>query len=164
MIPSVCPSVTTSPAAANGPIDTIFGMGVDIDDRMPIFGKSRSEVKGQGQQSTKNRFLQRRLVTGARFWSIQDRRGSGEVLLAACQLILAACQMLQNDRGLHLEWSANIGRLPEWLARCQMWKKSQAEASRDSAMRGAPLHVYYIQFGQYTHPMGSGWPPWAAGE
>ena len=31
-------------------------------------------------------------------------------------------------------------------------------------MRGAPLHVYYIQFGQYTHPMGSGRPPWAAGE
>ncbi len=26
------------------------------------------------------------------------------------------------------------------------------------------LHVYYIQFGQYTHPMGSGRRPWAAGE
>ncbi len=25
-------------------------------------------------------------------------------------------------------------------------------------MRGVPLHVYYIQFGQYTHPMGSGRP------
>ncbi len=23
---------------------------------------------------------------------------------------------------------------------------------------------YYIHFGQYTHPMGSGRPPWAAGE
>ena len=23
---------------------------------------------------------------------------------------------------------------------------------------------YYIQFGQYTHPMGSGRSPWAAGE
>ncbi len=30
--------------------------------------------------------------------------------------------------------------------------------------RGVPLHVYYIQFGQYTHPMGSARPPWAAGE
>ena len=60
----------------------IFGMGVDIDDRMPIFGKSRS----------------------------------------------------------------------------------QAEASRDSALRGGPLHVYYIQFRQYAYPMGSGRPPRAAGE
>ncbi len=25
-------------------------------------------------------------------------------------------------------------------------------------------HLYYIQFGQYTHPMGSVRPPWAAGE
>ncbi len=31
-------------------------------------------------------------------------------------------------------------------------------------MRGAPLYVYYIQFGQYTHPMGSGRPPWASYE
>ena len=31
-------------------------------------------------------------------------------------------------------------------------------------MRGVRLHIYYIQFGQYTHPMGSGRPPWAAGE
>ena len=162
--PSVCHTVTTSPAAVNRPMDMTFGIKVVIDDHTPIFGKSRSKVKGQGKKSTKNKFLQRRLVTGARFWSLQDRSGSGEVVLAACQLILAACQMLQNDSGLHLEWSANIGRLPEWLARCQIWKKSQGEASRDSAMRGAPLHVYYIQFGQYTHPMDSGRPPWAAGE
>ncbi len=58
----------------------------------------------------------------------------------------------------------NAGRLPSLLARCQIWINSQAEASRDSAMRGAPLHVYYIQLGQYTHPMGSSRPPWAAGE
>ncbi len=51
----------------------IFGMGMDIDDRMPILGKSMSEVKGQGQKSTKKWFLQRLLVTGARFWSIQDQ-------------------------------------------------------------------------------------------
>ncbi len=42
-------------------------------------------------------------------------------------------------------------------------KKSKAEASRDGTMRGAH-HIYYIHFGQYTHPMGSGRPPWAAGE
>ncbi len=39
-----------------------------------------------------------------------------------------------------------------------------AEASRDSAMRGVPLHVYCIHLSQETHPMGSGRPPWAAGE
>ena len=33
-----------------------------------------------------------------------------------------------------------------------------------SIARCVPLYVYYIQFGQYTHPMGSGRPPWAAGE
>ena len=38
----VCSPEITSPAAANGPIDMIFGMALDIDDRMPIFGKSRS--------------------------------------------------------------------------------------------------------------------------
>ena len=33
-------------------------------------------------------------------------------------------------------------------------------------MRGIPLYVYYmyIHFDQYTHPMGSGLPRWAAGE
>ena len=89
----MCHTVTTSPAAANEPMDMIFGVRVDIDDNMPVFGKSRSKVKGQGKKSTKNRFVQRHLVTGARFWSIQDRKGSGEVLLAACQLIwqLAKC-------------------------------------------------------------------------
>ncbi len=47
---------------------------------------------------------------------------------------------------------------------CQILKKSQSEASRDSAMRGVPLHVYYIHLSQYAHPMGSGRPQWAAGE
>ncbi len=41
----VCPSITTAPSVANGPMDMIFGMGMDIDDRMPIFGKSMSKVK-----------------------------------------------------------------------------------------------------------------------
>ena len=31
-------------------------------------------------------------------------------------------------------------------------------------MRGVPLHVYYIYFWQYVHPIGSDRPPWAAGE
>ncbi len=34
----------------------------------------------------------------------------------------------------------------------------------NSVMRGVPLHIYYIQFSQYTHPVGSGRPPWTAGE
>ncbi len=38
------------------------------------------------------------------------------------------------------------------------------EASRDSAMRGVPLHVYYIHVSQYAHPMGSGRLQWTAGE
>ncbi len=90
----VCPPEVTSPPAANGPIDLIFGMGLDIDDRMPIFGKSGSKVKGQGQKSKENGFLQRPLVIAAMFWSTHDRRGSGEVPLAVCQLILATCQKL----------------------------------------------------------------------
>ena len=60
---SVRPSVTTSPAAAKGPTDLIFGMYMEIGDRMTIFGKSRSKVKGQGQISTKNRFLQSLMST-----------------------------------------------------------------------------------------------------
>ena len=68
------------------------------------------------------------------------------------------------DTGLPLERFPNIGRLPLWLARCQILKKSQTEALRGSAMRGVPLHVYYIHFSQCAHPMGSGRPPWAAGE
>ncbi len=32
------------------------------------------------------------------------------------------------------------------------------------SMRGVALHVYCIHFSQYTHPMGSGRSPWAAGE
>ena len=39
-----------------------------------------------------------------------------------------------------------------------------AAANGRMDMRGVPLHVYYIQFGQHTHPMGSGRPPWAAGK
>ncbi len=30
--------------------------------------------------------------------------------------------------------------------------------------RGVGLHVYYIHFGQYIHPIGSDPPLWAAGE
>ncbi len=31
-------------------------------------------------------------------------------------------------------------------------------------MRGVRLHVYYIHFSQYIHPIGSNQPLWAAGE
>ena len=31
-------------------------------------------------------------------------------------------------------------------------------------MRGVPLHIYCIHFSQQTDPMGSGRPPWEAGE
>ncbi len=48
-------TVTTSPAAAAGPMGMIFGMGMDIDNRMPIFGKSGSKVKGQGPKSSKKK-------------------------------------------------------------------------------------------------------------
>ncbi len=58
--------------------------------------------------------------------------------------VLASCQC-----GWH---GAKIGKSP------------RAEASRGSAMRGVDLHIYYIYFGQYVHPIGSNWPPWAAGE
>ncbi len=43
-------------------------------------------------------------------------------------------------------------------------KVPKSPKPKHCAMRGVPLHVYYIQFGQYTQPMGSGRPPWAAGE
>ncbi len=43
-------------------------------------------------------------------------------------------------------------------------KSPRAEASRDSAMRGVPLNVYCMHYGQYAHPMGSGRPQLAAGE
>ncbi len=47
-------------------------------------------------------------------------------------------------------WS-NLSCCSQWTYRHDFW-------------RGAPLHVYYIQFSQYTHPMGSSRPPRAAGE
>ena len=43
---SVRPHEMTSAAAAIGPMDMIFGMGMYIDDRIPIFGKPGSWVKG----------------------------------------------------------------------------------------------------------------------
>ncbi len=72
--------------------------------------------------------------------------------------------MLYDNRGFPVERIGSIGRVPVWLAKCQIRKKSQAEVLRDSAMQGVPLHVYYIHFAQYSHPMGSGRPPLAAGE
>ncbi len=104
------------------------------------------------------------LLTEVRYGVSWDQGGSGGVPLAACQLFLASCQMLKENGGFPLQQFGSIGRVPVWLEKCQIWKKPQVEAWRDSAMRGVPLHVYYIHFGQYTHPMGSDRPPLAAGE
>ncbi len=84
------------------------------------------------------------LVTVVMCGTIQDQGGSGRVLLAACQLILATCQKLENDRRPHLDRFSGVGKLPVWLARCQIWKKSQAEALRDSPMRGVHLDIYFV--------------------
>ena len=54
---SVRSCVTTSPAAVNRPTDLIFGMYMDIGDRMLIIDKSRSKVRGQGQKSTKKLYF-----------------------------------------------------------------------------------------------------------
>ncbi len=61
------------------------------------------------------------LVTGAICGTIQNQGGSGGVLLAVCQLILATCQKLENDRRRPLDGFPSIGKLPAWLARCQKW-------------------------------------------
>ena len=89
------PSVTTSPAGANRHTDLIFDMYMDIGDRMPVFGKSRSKVKGQCQKPQKTAFSAGPILgIEVRYGSDQYQGGSCEVLLAACQLFLAPCQML----------------------------------------------------------------------
>ncbi len=98
----------------------IFGMKVCLYYGMPIFGKLRSEVKGQGQKSTKISLFGTILVIGLKSGYIEGRGGSGWVLLAAYQLLLAACQMLQKSRGAPVGGLDTVGRLPEWLARWQM--------------------------------------------
>ena len=51
-------------------------------------------------------------VTGAMCGAIQDQEGSGGVPLAACQLILATCQKLENDGRSPLDRFPSIGKLP----------------------------------------------------
>ncbi len=50
---SFLPCVSTSPVAADGPMGMIFGMWMCFGDRLLIFVKSGSKVKGQGQKSIK---------------------------------------------------------------------------------------------------------------
>ena len=134
-------------------------MHVGLGGRLLIFYIQGSKVKVNYPR--KCAFSGPILVKEVRYGVSWDQGGSGGVLLAACQLFLAPCHMLQDNRGLPQERFGSIGRVPVWLAKWQIWKKPQAEASRDSAMRGVALHIH---FGQCSHPMGSGQPPLAAGE
>ena len=67
---------------------------------------------------------------------IRDQGGLDGVPLAVCQLFLASCKMLWENGGFLLEQFDSIGRVPVWVAKCQIWKRCQAEASRNRAMRG----------------------------
>ncbi len=71
---------------------------------MLIFGKSGSKVK------VKN-LLGPIFGTEVMYGSDQDQGGSGGVPLAACQLILATCQKLENDRRPPLDGFPSIGKL-----------------------------------------------------
>ena len=70
----------------------------------------RSKVKVKNPQ--KYAFSGPILVTGAMCGAIQDQGGSGGVLLAACQLILATCQKLENDGRPPPDRFPSIGKLP----------------------------------------------------
>ena len=158
---SVFASVTASPAAASGPMHMIFGMKIYLDYGMLIFGKLRSEVKGQGHKSTKICLFGPILVIGLKSWYIEGRRGSGWVLLAACQLFLAACQMSQKSWGAPVGGSDTIGRMPAWLARCQMWKKPRPKHRATADARCTSAYILRIfqsvnpPHGQWPAPMGS---------
>ncbi len=60
------------------------------------------------------------LVSGTMCGTTQDQGGAGRVQLAACKLILATCQKLDNDRRPPVHRFPGIGKLPMWLARCQI--------------------------------------------
>ena len=47
---------------------------------------------------------------------------------------------------------------------CLCETASAAKTVGPREVRGVPVHLYCIEFGQCTQPMGSGRPPWAAGE
>ena len=80
---------------------------------MLIFWFFGSKVKGQGKKSIKICLFWADFGQGAMCGAIQDQRGSGGVLLAGCQLILASCQKLENDRRPPLDGFASIGKVPK---------------------------------------------------
>ncbi len=87
-------------AAANGPRGLNFGMKMGLKYGLTLFGQSGSKVKGQGPKSMKRCLSRPLLVTGAMCGTIQDQGGSGGVLLAACQLILATCKKAVERQGV----------------------------------------------------------------
>ncbi len=87
----------------------------------PLADFCQIKVKGQGQKSTKNCLFGPILGTEVRYGSDQDQGGSGGLLLAACQLILATCQKLESDRRAPLDGFPSNGKWPVYLARCQNW-------------------------------------------
>ncbi len=59
----------------------------------------------------------------------------------------------------------NFGNLPKVREQQEASTKAKFEKKPpDEALRGVRLHVYYIHFGQYIHPIGSDRPLWVAGE
>ena len=72
-------------------------------------------VKGQRSRSKIHKnmpFSGPILVTGDMCRTIRDQGGSGGLPLAACQLILATCQKLENDGRPPPDRSPSIGKLP----------------------------------------------------
>ena len=98
------------PGIANGPMVLKFGVMVGFEYGMLLFRNSRSKVKVKYPR--KYAFYGPILVTGAKCGTIQDQGGSGGVLLAACQLILATCQKLENDRRPPLDRFPGVGLVP----------------------------------------------------
>ncbi len=60
--------------------------------------------------------------------------------------------LLNKDPPVFRQVAGVAGNVPKF-------EKCQAEAPRNRVMRGVSLHVYYIYFGQYADPIGSGRPP-----
>ncbi len=87
-----------------------FGMQVCFDYGMLIFGKLGSKVKVK--YPWKYAFSGPILVEGAMCRAIQDQGESGWVPLAACQLILAICQKLDNDGRPPPDRFPSTGKLP----------------------------------------------------
>ena len=74
--------------------------------------------------------------------TIQDQGGSCGVPLAACQLILATCQKLENGgRPACQYWqvASVVGKVPKLV---------KFPEPKHRAMRGVCLHIYYVSLGQ----------------